>query len=76
MVEVIEKADGERGQNLSYILGIDNGNLEGIIHYDQLVDILEAAANEDHEISDDLYKFRMLIGHQGPLKATDPDWKA
>ena len=20
-------------------------------------------------------KFRAIIGHQGPLKATDPDWK-
>ena len=28
-----------------------------------------------NEISDDLYKFRALIGHQGPLKATDPNWK-
>ena len=36
---------------------------------------MEAAANEDNEISDDLYKFRALIGHHGPLKATDPNWK-
>ena len=39
------------------------------------MDHLEAAANEDNEISDDLYKFRALIGHQGPLKTTDPNWK-
>ena len=75
MVEVIEKADGERVQKLSYILGIDNGKVEEIISYSQLVDHLEAADNEDNEISDDLYKFRALIGHQGPLKATDPNWK-
>ena len=72
MVEVIKKADGERVQNLSYILGIDNGKVVEIISYSQLVDHLEAAANEDKEISDDLYKFRALIGHQGPLKTTDP----
>ena len=41
----------------------------------QIVDHLEAAHNEDNEISDDLYKFRALTGHQGPLKATDPNWK-
>ena len=23
----------------------------------------------------DLFKFRVIIGHQGPLKATDPDSK-
>ena len=75
VVEAIEKADGERVQNLSYILGIGNGKLEEIILYNQLVDHLEAAANEDNEISDDLFKFRALIGHLGPLKSTDPNWQ-
>ena len=23
----------------------------------------------------ELFKFRAIIGHQGPLKATNPDWK-
>ena len=81
MVEVIKKAGGKRVQNLCYIPGIDNGKMEEIISYSQLVDHLVAAddpvtcANKDNEISDDLYKFRALIGHQGPLKATDPNWK-
>ena len=39
------------------------------------MDHLEAASNEDNEITDDLYKFRALIGHQGPLKSTDRNWK-
>ena len=39
------------------------------------MDHLETADNEDNQISDDLYKFRALIDHQGPLKATDPNWK-
>ena len=49
--------------------------MEIIILYSQLVDHLEAAVNEDNEINDDLYKFRVCIGHQGPLKATDPNWE-
>ena len=75
VVEDIEQADGERVQKLSFILGIGNGKLEEIISYNQLVDHLEPAANDDNEISDDLFKFRALIGHQGPLKPTDPNWK-
>ena len=74
VVEVIKKAYGERVQKLSYNLGISNGKMEEIFPYSQLVDHLEAA-NEDNEISDDLYKFRALIGHQGLLKATDPNRK-
>ena len=49
--------------------------MEELISYNQLVDHLEAAANEDNEINDDLFKFRALIGHQGPLKPADPNWK-
>ena len=75
VVEDIEKADGERVQKLSYILGIGNGKVEELISYNQLVDHLEAASNEDNMISDDLYKFRAIIGHKGPLKPTDPNWK-
>ena len=75
VVEDIEKADGERVQKLSYILSIGNGKVEERICYIQLVDHLEAAANEDNEISDDLFKSRAIIGHQGPLKPTDPNWK-
>ena len=75
MVEDINQADGERIRKLSFILGIGNGKLEEIISYNQLVDHLEAAANDDNEISDDLFKFRALIGHLGPLKTTDPNWK-
>ena len=75
VVEDIEKTDGERIQKLSYILGIGNGKVEELISYNQLVDHLEDAANEDSEISDDLYKFRALIDHQGPLNPTDSNWK-
>ena len=75
VVEDIEQADGERVQKHSFILGIGSGKLEEIISYNQLVDHLEAAVNDDNEISDALFKFRALIGHQGPLKPTDPNWK-
>ena len=75
VVEDFGKADGERIQNLSYILGIGNGKVEELISYNQLVDLLEAAANEDNEINDHLYKFRALIGNQGPLKPIDSNWK-
>ena len=75
VVDDVEEADGERFQNLSYILSIQNGKVEKLISYNQLMDHLEAPVNEDNEISDDLFKFRALIGNQGPLKPTDPNRK-
>ena len=65
----------KKSKKLSFTLGNGNGKLEEIISYNQLVDRLEAAANDDNEISDDLFKFRALISYQGPLKPTDPNWK-
>ena len=38
-------------------------------------DNLDDAANEKNKINDDLYKFKALTGHQGPLKAPGPNWK-
>ena len=37
---------------------------------------LEAAANEENKINDDLYKFRALNDHQGPPKAPDLNLKS
>ena len=70
-VEVTEKEDWQRVENFSYILGIGNGKLDKITYCNQHVDHLHAAVNEENKINDVLYKFRALIGHQGPLKATD-----
>ena len=75
MVEIIGKPDGDRVQNLSCILGIGNGKLEEMISFNQLVDHLEPAANRENKINDDLFKFRALNGHQGPLKTTYTNWK-
>ena len=75
IVEDIEQTDGERVQKLSFILGKGSGKLEEIICYNQLVDHQEDAVNDDNEISDDPFKFRALIGHLGPLKPTDSNWK-
>ena len=74
--EVIKKTDGWVGKNPKPQLHSWHWQWQsgGNHPYSQLVDHLKAA-NENNEISDDLYKFRALIGHQGPLKTTDPNWK-
>ena len=46
-----------------------------MISYNQLLDHLETAQDNDLGMDQDLFKFRAIIGHQGPLKATDPDSK-
>ena len=43
--------------------------------YNQLLEHLENAQVNDMGMDQELYKFRAIIGHQGPLLASDPDWK-
>ena len=39
------------------------------------MDHLEQADEQDNFMYQDLYRFRAIIGHKGPLKAIDPNWK-
>ena len=39
------------------------------------MDHLEQAEEEDNFMDQELYKFRAIIGHGGPFKAPDPNWK-
>ena len=75
VVEEIEAADGNRIPNINFILNIGEGKVEELITYNQLLDHLEQADEQDNSMDQELYRFRAIIGHEGPLKATDPNWK-
>ena len=75
VVEEIETADGNRIPNINFILDTGEGKVEELITYNQLLDHLEQADEQDNSMDQELYRFRAIIGHEGPLKATDPNWK-
>ena len=75
VVEEREAADGNRIPNINCILDIGEGKVEELITYNQLLDYLEKADEQDNFMEQELYRFRAIIGHEGPLKATDPNWK-
>ena len=75
VVEEIEAADGNRIPNINFILDIGEDKVEELITYNQLLDYLEQAEEQGNSMDQELYKFRAIIGHEGPLKATDPNWK-
>ena len=75
VVETIEQDNGQRVENINFILDIGNGKVEELISYNQLLEHLENAQDHDMGMDQELYRFRAIIGHQGPLLASDPDWK-
>ena len=72
---LIDQDNGQRIENIYFILDIGNGKVEELISYDQLPQHLENAQDHDMGMDQELYRFRAIIGHQGPLLASDPDWK-
>ena len=75
VVEIIDQDNGQRIENINFILDIGNGKVEELISYNQLLEHLENAQDHDMGIDQELYRFRAIIGHQGPLLDSDPDWK-
>ena len=75
VVEEIEAQNGNRIPNINFILDICEGKVKELITYNQLLDHLEQAEEQDNSMDQELYKFRAIIGHKGPLKVTDPNWK-
>ena len=74
VVEIIDQDNGQRIENINFILDIGNGKVEELISYNQLLEHLENAQDHDMGMDQDLYRFRAIIGHKGPLLASDPDW--
>ena len=44
--------------------------VEELITYNQLLDHLEQAEEQDNSMDQELYKFRAIASHRGPLKVT------
>ena len=75
VVEIIDQDNGQRVENINFILDIGNGKVEELISYNHILEHLENAQDHDMGMDQELYRFRAIIGHQGPLLASDPDWK-
>ena len=75
VVEITDQNNGQRVENINIILDIGNGEVEELISCNQFLEHLENAQDHDMGMDQELYRFRAIIGHQGPLLASDPDWK-
>ena len=75
VVEIIDKDNGQRVENINFILDIANGKVKELISYNQLLEHLENAQDHDMGMDQEFYRFRAIIGHQRHLLASDPDWK-
>ena len=75
VVEIIDQDNGQRVENINFILDIGNGKAEELISCNQLLEHLENAQDIDMGMDQELYRFRAIIGYQGHLLASHQDWK-
>ena len=66
VVEIIDQDNDQRVENINFILDIGNGKVQELISYNQHREDLENAQDNDMGMDQELYRFRVIIGHQGP----------
>ena len=72
--QVIDR-DAQNHQNLKFLLSLGDGDIEELIGYNELCDIIskQHAAEKKGEIP--YMTFRKILDHQGPLKPSSPNYK-
>ena len=75
VVEIIDHENGHKKEIINFVLDIGNGKVQELISYTQLLEHLGTAQDYDLGMDQELFKFRTIIGHLGPLAATAPGWK-
>ena len=76
VVEEIEAADGNRIPNIHFILDIGEGKVEELITYNQPLDHLEQADEQDNSMDQELYRFRAILVMKAHSKRLTPIGKA
>ena len=61
VVEIIDQDNGQRVENINFILDIGNGKVEELISYNQLLEHLENAQDHGMGMDQELYRFRATI---------------
>ena len=61
VVEIIDQDNGQRIENINFILDIGNGKVEELISYNQLLEHLENAQDHDMGMDQELYRFRAIM---------------
>ncbi len=63
-------------ENVWFLLSIDGRQADQIDGYNQVVDQLNAELDEEYdEDSEQIWRFRQITAHQGPLSPSHPEYK-
>ena len=67
--------DAHNHQNIKFLLKIADQDVEEIMTYVEVCDHIEAMIEAENNGENSIYTFKEIIGHQGPLTPSSPEWK-
>jgi hypothetical protein len=75
VVRKINDDDAANHQNIKFLLEMGNGDVDEIIAYAELSDLVEAQREEEFLNPDCSWLYKAIIGHEGPLDHRHPKYK-
>ena len=74
VVQKIMDRDSENHQQIKFLLALGDGQLEEIISYNELSDLVEELKAAKESGRNDLITYSGIVDHQGPMKQHDPKY--
>jgi hypothetical protein len=74
---VIEKEDDLKkgSEYMKFICEVPNSTVDEILTYNEIIDHIAKDNDDIDNDTEQLYKFRRIVAHQGPLQSSDKDYK-
>ena len=72
IVKKIEDQDSQNHQNIKFLCKVGDDGAEEILTYKEICDLVE---EQDQHDGEKVWTYKKITGHQGPLKANDPEYK-
>ena len=75
VVHQIMDRDAENHQQIMFLLSLGDGELEDLISYNKLCDLITEQMESKGTGYGETHTFKSILDHQGPLKCHDPKYK-
>ena len=72
VVKQVNDRDAENHQRIKFLISIGDDEIEELIAYNELSDIIEEQNNAEAKGETEIFTFRNILDHQGPLNGNDP----
>ena len=74
IVKKIHDKDAENHERIKMLISYDDDRVEELISYNELCDLVAEQHDREASVKDEVFTFRRIVDHKGPLKAGDSEY--